>query len=82
VPGFEFIGWFAVMAPAGTPAALIQRMNRELDAALKDVDIVRRMHEVGMYSEGASTPEETAAYIRAQLDMWGKVVQEIGLQPE
>ena len=35
-----------------------------------------------MYTEGAGTPDETAAYVRAQLAAWGKIVQEIGLQPE
>ena len=35
-----------------------------------------------MYSEGPSTPQQTAAYIRAQLDEWGRIVREIGLQPE
>jgi tripartite-type tricarboxylate transporter receptor subunit TctC len=35
-----------------------------------------------MYTEGAGTPETTAAYIRTQLDTWGQIVREIGLQPE
>ena len=82
LPGFDFIGWFAVVAPAGTPAEVIQRMNREMDVALKDPAIAKRMREVGMYSEGAGTPEHTAAYVRAQLDAWGKIIREIGLQPE
>jgi tripartite-type tricarboxylate transporter receptor subunit TctC len=82
LPGFDFIGWFAVMAPAGTPTEVIERMNRELDAALRDPEIAKRMREVGMYTEGAGTPEATAAYVRAQLGTWGKIVQEIGLQPE
>jgi tripartite-type tricarboxylate transporter receptor subunit TctC len=82
LPGFDFIGWFALVAPTGTPADVIARMNREMDAALKDPEIARRMREVGMYTEGAGTPDETAAYVRAQLEFWGKIVQEIGLQPE
>jgi tripartite-type tricarboxylate transporter receptor subunit TctC len=82
LPGFDFIGWFAVVAPAGTPADVIARMNREIDAALKDAEIAKRLRDVGMYTEGAGTPETTAAYIRAQLDTWGQIVHEIGLQPE
>ena len=82
VPGFEFIGWFALVAPAGTPAEIIERMNRAVDAALRDPEITTRMREAGMYSEGPSTPQQTAAYIRAQLDEWGRIVREIGLQPE
>ena len=82
LPGFDFIGWFAVVAPTGTPPEVIQRMNHEVDAALKDVEIARRMRDVGMYTEGGGTPEQAAAYVRAQLEQWGKIIQEIGLQPE
>jgi tripartite-type tricarboxylate transporter receptor subunit TctC len=82
LPGFDFIGWFAVVAPAGTPAEVIARMNREMDAALKEPEIAKRMRDVGMYTEGAATPEATAAYVRAQLEAWGKIIREIGLQPE
>jgi tripartite-type tricarboxylate transporter receptor subunit TctC len=82
LPGFDFIGWFAVVAPTGTPADVIERMNREMDAALKDAEIARRMREVGMYSDGAGIPEQTAAFLRAQSNAWGKIIQDIGLQPE
>ena len=51
LPGFDFIGWFALVAPAGTPAEVIARMNREMDAALKDAEIAKRMRDVGMYTE-------------------------------
>jgi tripartite-type tricarboxylate transporter receptor subunit TctC len=53
-----------------------------VDAALKDAEIARRMRDVGMYTEGAGTPEQAAAYVRAQLEQWGKIVHDIGLQPE
>jgi tripartite-type tricarboxylate transporter receptor subunit TctC len=82
LPGFELTGWFAVVAPAGTSREVIQRLNRELDAALNDPEIAKRMRDVGMYTAGAGTPEETAAYVHAQLDVWGAIVREIGLQPE
>jgi tripartite-type tricarboxylate transporter receptor subunit TctC len=82
LPGFDFIGWFAVVVPTGTPAEVIQRMNHEVDAALKDVEIARRMRDVGMYTEGGGTPQQAAAYVRTQLEQWGKIIQEIGLQPE
>jgi len=56
-------------------------MNREVDATLKDVEIAKRMRDVGMYAEGG-TPEQAAAYLRTQLEQWGKIIHEIGLQPE
>ncbi|MDB5602953.1 MAG: hypothetical protein JWN71_4997 [Xanthobacteraceae bacterium] len=80
--GFDFIGWFALMAPAGTPKPIIARVNKELDVILKDPEVIKFMREVGFYSEGAGTPESTAAYVKSQYEAWGKVVREIGMQPE
>ena len=59
-PGFDFIGWFVLAAPAGTPDAIVRRLNRELDAVLKDPEVMERMQKAGFYSEGAGTPEQTA----------------------
>lgn len=81
-PGFDFTGWFALVAPAGTPKAVIQRVNHEMDKILKDAEVRERMEKLGFYTEGAGTPEQTAAYIKAQYDAWGKVTNEIGLQLE
>jgi tripartite-type tricarboxylate transporter receptor subunit TctC len=80
--GFDFIGWFALVAPIRTPDAVVQRVNREMDKILKDPAVQERMRQVGFYSDGAGTPDSTAAYIKAQYESWGKVVKEIGLQPE
>lgn len=81
-PGFDFIGWFALVAPAGTPAGIIEKANRALDGVLKDPEVRERMQKVGFYSDGAGTPKSTAQYIRDQYDAWGKVVKEIGLEKE
>ncbi len=81
-PGFDFIGWFALVAPAGTPKPIVERVNREMDKVLKDPEVRARMQKAGFYSDGAGTPDSTAAYVKAQYDAWGKVVKEIGLQPE
>jgi tripartite-type tricarboxylate transporter receptor subunit TctC len=81
-PGFDFAGWFALVAPAGTPNAIVQRVNLEIDKILKDAEMRERMEKLGFYTEGARTPEQTATYIKAQYDAWRKVINEIGLQPE
>lgn len=81
-PGFDFIGWFALVAPAGTPADIVEKANRALDGVLKDPEVRERMQKVGFYSDGAGTPKSTGDYIRAQYDAWGKVVKEIGLEKE
>jgi tripartite-type tricarboxylate transporter receptor subunit TctC len=81
-PGFDFTGWMVLATPAGTPPAVIQRVNREMDAILKDPDVVKRLREIGFFTEGAGTLPEAADYVRRQYEAWGKVVREIGLQPE
>lgn len=81
-PGVELTGWFVVAAPAGTPAEVVARLNRELDKILKAPEMVKKLEEFGFYTEGADTPEGTAAFVRAQYALWGKVTREIGLEPE
>jgi tripartite-type tricarboxylate transporter receptor subunit TctC len=80
--GFEFIGWFAFVAPAGTPRDAVQRMNREIDRILKEPEVTQRLATLGFYTEGADTVEGTGEFIRAELSHWGKIVKDIGLQPE
>jgi tripartite-type tricarboxylate transporter receptor subunit TctC len=81
-PGVEMIGWFSIAAPANTPPEIVAKMNQELDKILKDPDVVQQLAVVGFFTEGAGTPEETRAFVKAQYDLWGKVTREIGLQPE
>ncbi len=81
-PGFDFLGWFVLAAPAGTPDAIIRRLNKDLDDVLKDPEVIERMQKVGFFTEGAGTPEQTAAFVRDQFAAWGQVVKEIGLEKE
>jgi tripartite-type tricarboxylate transporter receptor subunit TctC len=81
-PGFDFTGWFAFVVPAGTPQEPIRRFNAEMQKILADPAIVQKLRDVGIFTEGADTPEGTGEFIRAELARWGKVVKEIGLQPE
>ena len=83
-PGFDFLGWFVMVAPTGTPREVITRMNAELDKILKDPDVQAQWRKFGFYTypDGAGTPEKASAYVQAQYDAWGKVIKEIGLAPE
>lgn len=80
--GFDFVGWFALAAPAGTPPEVVQRLNRALDAALRDPVVSDRLRAFGVFNDGAESPQAAADYVRAQHAMWGRLVREIGLQPE
>jgi tripartite-type tricarboxylate transporter receptor subunit TctC len=81
-PGVAVNGWFAVMAPTGTPAAVIARVNREIDEFLKTPGIQERLYTFGLATEGAGTPESTAAFIRADQERWRELAKEIGVEPQ
>ena len=81
-PGFELVGWFLIVAPAGTPRDIVLRVNREMDGILKDPETAQRLATLGFFSEGAETPEAVAEAIRADREKWGRIVKEIGIQPE
>jgi tripartite-type tricarboxylate transporter receptor subunit TctC len=77
LPDYEATGWFGVVMPAGTPAAIVARMNAELVAALKRKEIVDRVFAAGA-EPSPSTPEEFGALIRAEIAKWGEVVKASG----
>lgn len=81
-PGFELVGWFLIVAPAGIPAEIVQRVNREMDGILKDPETAQRLRALGFFTEGAETPEKVGEYIRADFEKWGRIVKDIGIQPE
>ena len=82
IPNLEFIGWFILSAPAGTPAAIVDRLNRETGLVMASPELRRRLLELGFYSEGAGTPASTAEFVRRQREDWGRIVREIGLTAE
>jgi len=82
LPGFDMEGWLAVVAPAGTPAAAIERFSRDLDAALKDKELAERIHAIGPRTEGAGTPAQFGAFLQQEHERWAQLSREIGLLPE
>ena len=74
-PGYEATGWFGVLVPTGTPADIIAKMNAELGAILKQPDVEERFLKFGAEG-GGGTPEQFAAFIRAEQEKWGKVIRE------
>jgi tripartite-type tricarboxylate transporter receptor subunit TctC len=82
LPNFEMVGWFAVVAPAGTPAAVIQRMNREINTLLADADVVQRMATIGPLAEVMGGAEQLGAFLNREHERWSAVAKEIGLLPE
>ena len=79
--GYEAVQWFGIIAPAGTPRAVVDRLNRELVRALRGPDIQPRLAADGL-DVVAGTPEELLAYLKTNIEKWGKVVKAAGIQPE
>jgi tripartite-type tricarboxylate transporter receptor subunit TctC len=69
------------LAPAGTPKAVIAKLNAEINTALKLPDVRTKLEAAGIEIQGG-TPQEYAALIKSDLVKWGKVVKEAGIQPE
>ena len=74
MPGFEVNSWYGMMAPAGTPKAIVQLLQRETAKALKAPDVNERLRAGGLDPVG-NTPEEHAAQLRADLARWAKVAK-------
>ena len=68
---FEARGWFALMAPARTPDAIVQKVNRDLRSALDEPEVRRKFATLGTYPRPMS-PAETAAFIRSEQDQIGR----------
>ena len=74
VPGFEVTTWFGIGAPKATPAAIVERLNRETNAGLNDPKIKARLADLG----GApfiATPAQMAAFLAAEVERWGRAVK-------
>jgi tripartite-type tricarboxylate transporter receptor subunit TctC len=82
LPGFDMVGWMAIVTPVGTPDAVIQRANRELDKALLDKDVAAKIHNVGPMSEGAGTPAQLSEFLAGEHQRWAEITKEIGVLPE
>jgi tripartite-type tricarboxylate transporter receptor subunit TctC len=73
LPGYESIGWFGFVAPAGTPPDVVARLNQVIVAALAEADVRDRIHTLGA-EPMPGTPEEFGRFIHAEYEKWAKVV--------
>ena len=73
VPGYDFSSWGGVFAPAGTPRAVVQKLNAEIRAALTNPDLVKRFADMGLVAKH-STPDEFGKFLQAEIARWGAVL--------
>lgn len=82
LPGFEMVGWFAVVAPTGTPAVAVGRSNADINALLADKDVAERIAAIGPLVEPGWSVEQVGAFLRNEHARWAQIVKEIGVLPE
>ena len=79
VPGYEVLNWWGILAPAGTPAAVVAKLNGALVGMLRDADVQDTLAREGIDRAGTSAAE-FGTYIRAEIAKWTKVARETGVQ--
>jgi len=84
IPGFDFAGWFMVVAPAGTPADIVNKMNAAIDRAMKEQAIKDMAPKLGfdVNPAGLGSPKDAADFLKSQLDLWAKTTKELGIEPQ
>ena len=81
VPGFEAISWFGIGAPMKTPIEIVDKLNKEFNAALTDPGIKARIADMGA-TPFVGSPAEFAKLIAEEIEKWAKVVKFAGIKPE
>ena len=79
VAGYDVSPWFAVFAPAGTPKAVVAKINKALLEAMKQPDVIERLDAIGAEPVG-STPDELATHLARETAMWTKLITERGIK--
>jgi tripartite-type tricarboxylate transporter receptor subunit TctC len=79
LPKFDSLAWNGVLAPAGTPAEIVARLNRELNVALKDAEVRAKLNSAGLEPVGG-TAEAFRQLIQTESDKWGTIIRRIGVR--
>ena len=81
VPGYDASVWLALLAPAGTPREVVQKLNTEIFKLMAQPDVAKALSDAGV-EVAPSSPEAMSAYLVKELERWGKVVKETGIKLE
>ena len=79
-PGFDAITWTGLVAPAGTPPAVVERINGELQKILKRPDVIEKLALEGSTAAAEGTPKQFADYIRSEHQKWGALIREANIK--
>ena len=79
VPGFEVLSWYGLLAPAGTPADIVTRLNQDVTRGLNEPDSVERIRAIGA-EPAKSTPMEFGAFLKKEIAKWARVIRAAGIR--
>ncbi len=79
---FDMVGWFAIVAPKGTPQQAITKLNREVNTLLADKELSARIATIGPLTDATMAEEDVRKFLAAELTRWTEVTKEIGVLPE
>ncbi|MDB5599550.1 MAG: transporter substrate-binding protein [Xanthobacteraceae bacterium] len=82
LPGFNAVQWFGLAAPAGTPPDIVKKLHAAVKEALNSPDVQQKYKDLAMSPEPSASPEEYAAFVRAEGLKWGKVVKDANIVAE
>ncbi len=83
LPGVVVDGQYYLMGPAGMPADIVRRLNREGEGYVRDPEVMKRLLSIGLkLASSAGTPESTAEYLRSERTRWERLTNEVGWAPE
>ncbi len=80
-PGYEVSTWFGYLAPAGTPADVVAKLNAEINAALKHPDVEKRLLALGAELD-PGTPQTFGKFLEADMNRWAKVIKQAGIKAD
>ena len=81
LPGFVALTWFGMVAPPGTPAAIVNKLSAAIAQTLQQPDVAKRLLGMSVDAIG-STPAEMALFLRQERERWGKVIRATGATAE
>ena len=76
------VGWFAIVAPTGTPANVVAKLNQEVNIVLADKELAVRIAHIGPIADASMSVEDVKKFLTAELARWSEVTKEIGVLAE
>jgi tripartite-type tricarboxylate transporter receptor subunit TctC len=79
VPGFDVSNWSIILAPAGTPRDIVDKLHGELKAVVASPDVQAQLAKIGMIPIDSPTPDALRSFIDTEVARWSKIVQQAGI---